>query len=127
MSMNTSLVVIGHLTNPFDLKGTFSVHFNTDDFGSNGSSSKASARGFNLTVDAGSARASAVHFLLVRLSDGLRVEGFAECLSGKRNYVTLTGKFVAPDAAETRGQFDSFLLWDGSQGILTATWTVPRN
>ena len=126
MQMNTSLVVIGHLTNPHDLKGTFSVHFNTDDFAANGLFSRASSRGFNLSVDAGSAKASSIHFLIVRLADGLRIEGFAECLAGKRNYVTLSGQFTAPDRAEPVGKFDSTLHWDGSQGILSANWTAPR-
>ena len=124
--MNTAVVVIGHLTNPFDLKGSFSVHLNVEDFAANGTSSKASTRGFNLTVDAGGAKASAVHFLLVRLADGLRIEGYAECLPGRRNHVTLSGKFAFPGGVDPRGQFDSVLHWDGDQGILTATWTVPR-
>jgi hypothetical protein len=126
MPMNTSLVVIGHLTNPRDLEGSFSVHFNTDDFSANGLTSRASSRGFNLSVDAGSARASAIHFLVVRLSDGLRIEGFAECLTGKRNYVTLTGKLSSPARAEPVGRFDATLHWDGTQGILYANWTAPR-
>src|SRR5687768_9203811 len=124
--MNTSLVVIGHLTNPHDLKGSFSVHFNTDDFAANGLLTKASSRGFNLSVDAGSARASAIHFVIVLLADGLRIEGIADCLAGKRNYVTLSGQFAAPDRAEPVGKFDATLHWDGAQGILAANWTAPR-
>ena len=126
LQMNTSLVVIGHLTNPHDLKGSFSVHFNTDDFSANGVCSRASCRGFNLSVDAGGARASAIHFLVIRLADGLRIEGFAECLAGKRNHVTLSGQFTAPDRAEPVGKFDSMLHWDGTQGIFSANWTAPR-
>ena len=126
MQMNTSLVVVGHLTNPHDLKGSFSVQFNTDDFSAHGLCSRATSRGFNLSVDAGGARASAIHFLVVRLADGLRIEGFAECLAGKRNYVTLSGKFTAPDRDQPVGQFDSMLHWDGTQGILSAHWTAPR-
>ena len=30
--MNASMVVIGHMTNPFDLIGSFSVHFTADDY-----------------------------------------------------------------------------------------------
>jgi hypothetical protein len=125
--MNASIVVIGHLTNPHDLKGSFSVHFTAEDFGANGISTRATSRGFNLSVDAGGARASAIHFFVVRLSDGLRIEGFGECIPGKRNYVSLAGQFSAPDRPGTFGQFDASVHWDGSQGILAANWTVPRN
>ena len=121
------MVVIGHLTNPHDLKGSFSVHFDAEDFQANGSSSRASSRGFNLTVDAGSARLAAVHFLVVRLSDGLRLEGYADCPMAQRNYVALTQHFSVPGRTDPIGRFDSFLHWDGTQGILTATWTAPRN
>ena len=121
------MVVIGHLTNPHDLKGSFSVHFDAEDFQANGSSSRASSRGFNLTVDAGSARLSALHFLVVRLSDGLRLEGYAECPTAQRNYAAATLHFSVPGRNDPIGRFDSFLHWDGSQGILTATWTAPRN
>jgi hypothetical protein len=124
--MNTSMVVIGHLTNPFDLKGSFSVHFGLDDFSANGLTSKATSRGFNLSVDVGRARDSAIHFIVVRLADGLRMEGFAECPSGKRNYVSFTGHFSAPDRVDAVGRFDSWLHWDGTQGILSANWTAPR-
>ena len=121
------MVVIGHLTNPHDLKGTFSVHFDAEDFSTDGASSRVSCRGFNLSVDAGGAKRSAIHFLVVRLSDGLRIEGYAECLPGKRNYVCLSGHFSAPDRTEAIGQFDSLLHWDGTQGVLCANWTTPRN
>lgn len=121
------MVVIGHLTNPHDLKGSFSVHFSAQDFAADSAGSRASSRGFNLSVDAGGARPSAIHFLVVRLSDGLRLEGFAECPIGRRNFVTLTGQFSSPDRSEPFGKFDAFLHWDGEQGILSAIWTAPRN
>jgi hypothetical protein len=126
MAMNISMVVIGHLTNPFDLEGSFSAHFTTEDFLSNGSSNRALSRDFNLLVDAGSAKSSTIHFLVVRLSDGLRIEGFAECIAGRRNHVSLSGNFSIPERTEPIGRFDSFLHWDGAQGILAANWTVPR-
>jgi hypothetical protein len=125
--MNVSMVVIGDLSNPHDLKGGFSVHFAAEDFAANGSNVRASSRGFNLSVDAGSARHAAVHFLVVRLSDGLRIEGFVECIPGKRNFMALTGKFAAPERTESFGRFDSFLHWDGAQGVLSANFTAPRN
>ena len=59
--MNVSMVVLGHLTNPHDLKGSFSVHFGAEDFAGHGASAKASARTFNLSVHVGSAKPSAVH------------------------------------------------------------------
>ena len=74
------MVVIGHLTNPFDLNGSFSVHFNAEDFLDNGSSCIVTSKGFNLSVHTGSAKASAVHFFVVRPADGFRVEGHADCL-----------------------------------------------
>jgi hypothetical protein len=125
--MNISIVVIGHMTNPHDLKGSFSVHFDMDDFSPHPPTSRASSRGFNLSVDAGGARASSIHYLVVRLSDGLRVEGYADCQPGTRNYVAFSGQFSGPDRPELIGQFESFLHWDGAQGILSAYWTVPRN
>ena len=125
--MNISMVVIGHLTNPFDLKGGFSVHFNIEDFSSNGAGSRTSSRGFNLSVDAGSARPSSIHFLIVRLADGLRLEGFAECIPGKRNFHPVTGAFSRPDHADAIGHFESVLHWDGTDGVLTASFTAPRN
>jgi len=124
--MNLSMVVIGHLTNPFDLNGTFSVHFGAEDFLANGATGKASSRGFNLSVDTGSARPFAVHYLLVRLADGLRMEGFADCPAKTRHYMTATAHFSGPGRVEPVGRFDSFLHWDGTQGILSAHWTVPR-
>jgi hypothetical protein len=124
--MNTAMVVIGHLSNPHDLKGSFSAHFNAEDFSANGLTSRNSSRGFNLSVDAGSAKDSAIHFLVIRLADGLRIEGYAECIPGKRNYVTLKGQFSAPGRTDPVGQFDSVLHWDGTQGILAANWTAPR-
>lgn len=125
--MAVAMVVIGHLTNPFELKGSFSVHFSAEDFAANRPGSRTSSRGFNLSVDAGGARPSAIHFLVVRLADGLRLEGFAECPIGRRNFVSLAGQFSAPDRSEPFGEFDAFLHWDGSMGILSATWTAPRN
>jgi hypothetical protein len=124
--MNISMVVIGHLTNPFDLKGGFSVHFSAEDFSVHGAGSRTSSRGFNLSVDAGSARPSSIHFLIVRLSDGLRLEGFGECLPGKRNFHSFTGAFSFPEQAETIGRCDGVLHWDGTQGVLTANFTAPR-
>ena len=121
------MVVIGHLTNPFDLTGSFSVHFSADDFSANGAGSRTSSRGFNLSVDAGSARPSSIHFLVVRLSDGLRIEGFADCPPGKRNFQLVTGAFALPDRSEAIGQFESMLHWDGTEGVLTANFTAPRN
>ena len=120
------MVVIGHLTNPFDLEGSFSAHFTAEDFLSNGSSNRAFSRDFNLLVDAGSAKSSTIHFLVVRLSDGLRIEGFAECLSGRRNYVSLSGNISVPERSEPIGRFDSFLQWAGAQGSLVANRTVQR-
>ena len=125
--MNISMVVIGHLTNPFDLNGGFSVHFSAEDFVVNGAGSRTSSRGFNLSVDAGSARRSSIHFLIVRLSDGLRIEGFAECLPGKRNFHPVKGTFSLPDRTEAIGRFESVLHWDGTAGVLTANFTAPRN
>jgi hypothetical protein len=125
--MNISMVVIGHLTNPFDLNGGFSVQFTAEDFSADNGSGRTSSRGFNLSVDAGSAKSSSIHFLVVRLADGLRIEGFAECLRGKRNFESFTGAFSAPDRAEAIGRFDFVLHWDGTQGILSANWTAPRN
>ena len=125
--MVVAMVVIGHLTNPFDLNGSFSVHFSAEDFAANRPGSRTSSRGFNLSVDAGGARPSSLHFLVVRLSDGLRLEGFAECPIGKRNFAALAGQFSAPGRSEPCGKFNAFLHWDGTQGILSATWTAPRN
>lgn len=125
--MNLMMVVIGHLTNPYDLEGSFGVHFSAGDFSANASVNRTSSRGFNLSVDAGGARPSAVHFLVVRLSDGLRIEGYAECPHEKRNHAVITGKFLMPGQDELIGRFNSFLHWDGSQGILSANWTVPRS
>lgn len=124
--MNLAIVVIGHLTNPHDLNGSFSAHFNAEDFTANAPSSRASSRSFNLSVDAGGARQSNIHFLVVRLSDGLRIEGYAECIPGKRNYVTLAGQFAAPGQSKLVGRFDGSMHWDGVEGILAATWTAPR-
>ena len=126
-SMNASMVVIGHLMNPFDLNGSFSVHFNSEDFSANGSSRIVSSKGFNLSVHTGSAKASAVHFFVVRPSDGFRVEGHVECVPGRRNFARLKERFSSLDRTETLGQFDCVLHWDGSEGILSANWTVPRN
>jgi hypothetical protein len=124
--MNIAIVVIGHLTNPYDLLGSFSAQFNGDDFSANAPTSRASSRGFNLSVDAGGARHSNIHFLVVRLADGLRIEGYAECLPGRRNFVVLTGKFSAPGRSELLGRFDASIHWDGTEGILAAQWTAPR-
>ena len=124
--MNLTMVVIGHLTNPFDLEGSFGVHFAATDFAADAAVSRASSRGFNLSVDAGGAKPSAVHFLIVRLSDGLRIEGYVDCPLGQRNHVVITGQFSAPDHGEMVGRFNATLHWDGTQGILSADWTLPR-
>ena len=124
--MNLSMVVIGHLTNPFDLNGSFSVHFSAEDFTANGFIGKASSRGFNLSVDTGGARPLAVPSVVVRLADGLRIEGFADCPARTRNFMSGTAHFSGPGRVEPVGRFDSYLHWDGNLGILTAHWVVPR-
>ena len=125
--MNASMVVIGHMMNPFDLNGSFSVHFTAEDFLDAGSSCIVSSKGFNLSVHAGSAKASALHFFVVRPADGYRVEAHAECPIERRNFAAIKERFWSLDRAEKIGTLDCLLHWDGAQGILTANWTIPRN
>ena len=125
--MNTALVIIGHRTNPFDLEGSFSVHFNSSDFSSEGSNSTASAREFNLSIDTSIARTPTMRFVLVRPADGMRIEGLVECPKLQRRYISSTAKFTTPDQPEPKGRFDSLLHWDGMEGVFSATWIVPKH
>ena len=125
--MHASMVVIGHMMNPFDLIGSFSVHFTGEDFLSDGASCIVSSKGFNLSVHAGSAKASAVHFFVVRPADGFRIEGHAECPAETRNFTAIKERFWSLDRAEKIGRLDCLLHWDGAQGVLTANWAIPRS
>jgi hypothetical protein len=119
------MVVIGDPQNPALLRGGFGAQFGAEDFFGSGFTRSASSREFNLIVDAGSAKSSAIHFVLVRLTDGVRVEGFAECAAGIRNCTTLPAEFATRERTTPVGRFDAFLHWDGTAGILSANWEVP--
>ena len=120
------MVVIGDPQNPAELKGGFSVQVSAEDFVGNGAIAKAFSRGFNLHVDAGAARAGTIHFLIVRLEDGLRTEGFVECVPATRKCAAVSVQFASLDRPGLVGRLEGTLHWDGNQGILTAQWTLPR-
>jgi hypothetical protein len=124
--MNVSMVVIGDPQKADQIRGGFSVGVGSDDFTSNGTVARTSSRGFNLLVDAGAARAGQIHFLVVRLADGLRAEGFLDCAPNARNCAVVSVAFAGENGSTPPGKIEGLLHWDGSMGVLTATWILPR-
>jgi hypothetical protein len=125
--MNIAMVAMGHRSNPFDLEGSMSVHFNAADLSSRGAGSASSARGFNLVVNLGAKKDSTFHFILEREADGLRFERTFECTPMQRNYQAFTGQFASADRYEPVGRIDAVLQWDGTQGVFSGSWVVPRH
>lgn len=124
--MNVSMVVIGDPKKADQVRGGFSASLASDDFTSIGTVARTSSRGFNLLLDAGAARAGQIHFMVVRLSDGLRGEGFVECVPGTRSFAELAAPFLFPAVTKPVGKIEGLLLWDGSAGVLTATFVLPK-
>jgi len=124
--MNASMVVLGDPKQLDQVRGTFSVSVGSDDFTANGAVVRTTSRGFNLLVDAGAARSGQVHFLVVRLTDQLRAEGFVECVPNARNCASIAVPFTSPAGGNSHGKIEGTLHWDGSTGVLTANWTLPR-
>lgn len=124
--MNVSMVVIGDPQKADQVRGGFSASVGGDDFTSNGTVARTTSRGFNLLVDAGAARLGQVHFLVVRLSDGLRAEGFVDCAPNVRNCAVVSVPFAGANGSTPLGKIEGQLHWDGSMGVLTATWVLPR-
>ena len=120
------MVVIGDPKKADQVRGGLSASLTTEDFTSIGTVARTSSRGFNLLFDAGAARAGQVHFLVVRLSDGLRAEGFVDCVPGTRAIADISTSFVVPETGKTAGKIEGSLHWDGSVGVLTATWALPK-
>ena len=120
------MVVIGDPQKADQVRGGFSVSIGSDDFTSNGTVARTSSRGFNLLVDAGAARMGQVHFLVVRLSDGLRAEGFVDCAPNARSCAVVSTPFSGANGNTPVGKIEGLLHWDGSMGVLTATWILPR-
>jgi hypothetical protein len=124
--MITAMVVTGHRTNPFDLEGSFTVQFSADDFSTTGSPQIAMSRGFTLTVKALATTVPTIEYALLREPDGVRFEGRIECRRSLRSHQTVAGQFIAPSKSALIGKLHSSLHWDGSKGVLSATWIVPR-
>ena len=124
--MITAMIVTGHRTNPFDLEGSFTVQFNIDDFSPNASPHIATSREFTLTVKAQITTVPTIEYVLVRELDGVRFDGRIECRPSRRNHIAATGQFIAPDKPAPIGKLHSSLHWNGSNGVLSATWIVPR-
>lgn len=124
--MITAMVVTGHRTNPFDLEGSFTVHFNIEDFSLNGSPHIATSRGFTLTVKSQITTVPTIEYVLARESDGVRFDGRIECRPSLRNHIAATGQFIAPDKPAPVGKLHHSLHWDGAKGVFSATWVVPR-
>ena len=120
------MVVIGDPKKADQVRGGFSASLATEDFTSIGTVARTSSRGFNLLLDAGAARAGQVHFLVVRLSDGLRAEGFVDCVPGTRAIADIATPFLVPNTGKPVGKIEGVLHWDGNLGVLTATWTLPK-
>lgn len=120
------MVVIGDPKKADQVRGGFSASLASDDFTSIGTVARTASRGFNLLVDAGAARAGQIHFLVIRLSDGLRGEGFVECVPGTRSCAEIAAPFLMPGASKPIGSIEGILHWDGNMGVLTATWTLPK-
>ena len=97
-----------------------------DDFTSSGTIARAMSRGFNLLVDAGAARAGQIHYLVIRLADGLRAEGFVDCFVNTRNCGVISASFILPGATNVSGKIEGILHWDGSMGVLNASWVLPK-
>jgi hypothetical protein len=124
--MNVSMVVIGDPKKLDQIRGGFSAALSSDDFTATGTVARTSSRGFNLMIDAGAARAGQIHFLVVRLSDGLRAEGFVECTPGTRTCTEISASFPSTIAGRPLGKIEGVLHWDGSMGVLSATWSLPK-
>src|SRR5688572_22096481 len=90
--MNIAMVVTGHRTNPFDLEGTFTVHFNTADFSTSGPANPVWSRDLKLSVEARAAPIPLLLFLIEREADGVRLEYRLECRRLVRNYTTVTAQ-----------------------------------
>jgi hypothetical protein len=126
ISMNVSMVVLGDPKQLDQVRGTFIASVSGDDFTSSGTMARTTSRGFNLLLDAGAARIGHIHFLVVRLTDNLRAEGFVECVPNARNCASISVPFASPAGGNSHGKIEGTLHWDGSMGILTTNWTVPR-
>ncbi len=124
--MNISMVVMGDPKKLDQVRGGFSATLASEDFTSIGTAARTSSRGFNLLVDAGAARPGHIHFLVVRLSDGLRAEGFVECTLGTRTCTEISASFPSNIAGRPLGKIEGVLHWDGSMGVMSATWTLPK-
>jgi hypothetical protein len=124
--MNASMVVLGDPKQLDQVRGTFSASVGSDDFTSSGTLVRTTSRGYNLIVDAGAARLGHIHFLVVRLTDNLRAEGFVECVPNARSCAPISVPFTSPAGGNSHGKIEGLLHWDGSAGILTASWTLPR-
>ena len=124
--MITAIVVTGHRTNPFDLEGSFTVHFSTEDFSPAGSPHVATSRGFTLTVKAQRKTVLTIEYVLERESDGVRFDGRLECRPSLRNHLATSGQFSNPNQSALTGKLESSLHWDGIKGVLSATWIVKR-
>ena len=124
--MNASMVVIGDPKQLDQVRGTFSVSVVSDDFTSSGTAVRTTSRGFNLLVDAGAARIGQVHFLVVRMTDQLRAEGFVECTPNARNCASISVPFMSPAGGNSHGKIEGLLHWDGNMGVLTASWTLSK-
>lgn len=124
--MIIALIVTGHRSNPFDLEGSFTVHFDAKDFSPNASPHIATSRGFTLTVKMQGSKVPVIEYVLLRESDGVRFDGRIECRPSVRNHIAATGQFIAPGKSAPVGKLHSALHWDGANGIFSATWIVPR-
>jgi hypothetical protein len=124
--MITAIVVTGHRTNPFDLEGSFTVHFSTEDFSPDGAPHVATSRGFTLTVKAQRKTVPTIEYVLERESDGVRFDGRIECRPSLRQHHATTGQFSNPTQPAPTGKLESSLHWDGVKGVLSATWIVKR-
>jgi hypothetical protein len=124
--MTTALVVTGHRTNPFDLDGSFTVHFNARDLAGKIVATPVTSREITLSVEARATVPPTIHFRLFREADGMRFEDRMECPHLKRNFRAVTAHFTAPAKPGPLGQFKASLFWDGVEGLLLARWIVPR-
>jgi hypothetical protein len=124
--MINAIVVTGHRSNPYDLEGSFTVQFNARDFSAGGPAPAASVRGLSLVVEPRAVGSPSLYFRLRRESDGTELAQQVACPRATRNHVTLSAAFTSPAEATTFGRFSAWLLWDGSAGVLCASWIVPR-
>jgi hypothetical protein len=124
--MINAIVVTGHRSNPYELEGSFTIQFNAQDFNAGAPAPAASARGLNLVVEPRAAGSPSLYFRLRRESDGMELEQQVACPRATRNHATLSGAFKSPAESTAFGRFSAWLLWDGSAGVLSASWIVPR-